>query len=233
MDESRKAKLINYLCGFVTEERWQKINEVLEKRTRYLTVVLEDIYQPHNASAVLRSCDCFGIQDVHIIENKNDFNPTKGVTIGADQWISMKSYNDAGRNNTQQCYNRLKEEGYKIVATSPHKEDVTIDEVLLDQKTALVFGAEYTGLSDYALKEADEYAKIPMVGFSESFNISVGAAICLYELSTKLRKSNKLWGLDKDEKLQLQYNWLRNSIRAVDKVEKRFLRDFRNTEQKK
>lgn len=225
MDKVLKNKLVKYLRNFVTEERWQKINRVLADRTRYLTVVLEDIYQPHNASAVLRSCDCFGIQEVHIIENKNDFDPDKGVTIGADQWISIKKYNKSGNHNTRHCYRHLRENGYQIIATTPHENDVTIDEISLDQKTALVFGAEYTGLSDYALENADGYAKIPMVGFSESFNISVGAAICLYELSRRLRSEAHNWKLDEKEIRHLQYEWLRNSIREVDKIEERYLAD--------
>lgn len=223
MDNSVKSQLVNYLQEFVTEERWQTINKVLDKRTRYLTVVLEDIYQPHNASAVLRSCDCFGIQDMHIIENKNEFDPNKGVTIGADKWISLQSFNKTGQNNTEQCYRHLREQGYKIIATTPHQDDVTIDEIALDQKTALVFGAEYTGLSDYALEQADGYAKIPMVGFSESFNISVGAALCLYELSTRLRKSDEDWSLTDSEKLALKLEWLKNSIRASEQLIERFL----------
>jgi len=225
MDKALKNNLVRYLRKFVTEERWQKINQVLANRTKFITVVLEDIYQPHNASAVLRSCDCFGIQDAHIIENKNDFNPTKGVTIGADQWISLKKYNKSDNHNTEQCYRYLKDHGYRIIATTPHEDEVSIDEVSLDQKTALVFGAEYTGLSDYALENADGYAKIPMAGFSESFNISVGAAICLYELSTRLRKECSAWELDEDEKLHLRYKWLHNSIREADMVEERYFSD--------
>ncbi|NIT54682.1 MAG: TrmH family RNA methyltransferase, partial [Aliifodinibius sp.] len=104
MDNALKSELIQYLRQFATEDRWQRINDVIDKRTRYLSVILEDIYQPHNASAVLRSCDCFGIQDVHIIENKNEFDPNKGVTIGADQWITLASYNQPGKNNTEHCY---------------------------------------------------------------------------------------------------------------------------------
>lgn len=223
MDDSAKAQLIQYLQKFATDDRWQTINDVINKRTRYLTVVLEDIYQPHNASAVLRSCDCFGVQDVHIIENKNEFDPNKGVTIGADKWLSLQSYNKAQQNNTEQCYQHLKEKGYKIIATTPHKNDVTIDEVALDEKTALVFGAEYTGLSDYALEQADGYAKIPMVGFSESFNISVGAALCLYDLSLRLRKSDADWPLTDSEKLTLQLGWLKKSIRASEQLVDRFL----------
>lgn len=225
MDKALKTELINYLREFVTEDRWQTINEVIENRTRYLTVVLEDIYQPHNASAVLRSCDCFGIQDVHIIENKNEFDPNKGVTIGADKWISLNSYSEPGKNNTRECYQKLREQGYQIIATTPHENDVNIDEVELDQKTALVFGAELTGLSDYALEHADGFAKIPMEGFSESFNISVGAALCLYELSTRLRKSDFSWQLTDEEKLDLQDEWLEKSLRAGKSLKEKFLKE--------
>ncbi|MDZ7660641.1 RNA methyltransferase [Fodinibius sp.] len=225
MDKALKSKLIQYLRQFATEDRWQRINNVIDNRTRYVSVILEDIYQPHNASAVLRSCDCFGIQDVHIIENKNEFDPNKGVTIGADQWITLQSYNQPDQNNTEHCYQKLKEKGYRIIATTPHENDVTIDEVSLDQKTALVFGAELTGLSDYALEHADGYAKIPMVGFSESFNISVSAALCLYELSTRLRKSRDDWELNESEKLDLQFDWLKKSVRAPEKLIQRYLEE--------
>ncbi|WP_138430019.1 TrmH family RNA methyltransferase [Fodinibius saliphilus] len=225
MDKSLKLQLLNYLKEFITANRWEKINEVLNSRTRYLTVVLEDIYQPHNASAVLRSCDGFGVQDVHIIENKNDFDPNKGVTIGADKWISHYQYNKEGVNNTERCFRSLKDHGYQIIATTPHHDDVTIDEVSLDKPTALLFGAELTGLSDYAMNEADGYAKIPMHGFSESFNISVGAALCLYDLSSRLRKGKQDWALTDEEKLDLQLDWVRKSVRAPKKLEERFMQE--------
>lgn len=225
MDKTRKLELIEYLRDFVTDERWHTINEVLDKRTRYLTVVIEDIYQPHNASAVLRSCECFGVQDVHIIENNNEFNPNKGVTIGADQWITLHHYNASEKNNTEECYKRLHKEGYRIIATTPHENEVSIDEISIHQPTALVFGAELTGLSDYALEHADGYARIPMVGFSESFNISVGAALCLYELATRIRKTNDGWRLTEDEKVDLRLEWLKKSIRASDKLVEKFLEE--------
>ncbi len=228
MDKATKIKLVNYLQGFVTEDRWQKINKVLDQRTRFLTVVLEDIYQPHNASAVLRSCECFGIQDLHVIENENKFDPHKSVTIGADQWISLHHYNKAGQNNTEHCYRQLKKEGYRIIATTPHEDDQSIADVALNQKTALVFGAELNGLSDYALKHADGYAKIPMVGFSESFNISVGAAICLYELSSRLRNTQQNWTITDTERTELQFKWLKNSIRASDQLIEKYLQETGN-----
>ncbi|WP_372638326.1 TrmH family RNA methyltransferase [Fodinibius sp.] len=224
MNRALKEALIDHLLQFITEDRWQRINEVLGQRTRFLSVVLEDLYQPHNASAVLRSCDCFGIQDVHIVENENNFSPAKGVTIGSDQWLSLHKYNDEGEGveNTRKCYRQLRREGYRLIATTPHEDDVTIDEIPLDQKTALVFGSELTGLSGFALEEADGYARIPMVGFSESFNISVSAALCLYELSTRLRKEGGGWMLSEEEKIDLQLDWIRKSVRAVDKIEERW-----------
>lgn len=225
MDQRRKKELITYLREFTTESRWQTINKVLANRTRYLTVVLEDIYQPHNASAVLRSCDCFGVQDVHIIENKNEFDPNKGVTIGADKWISLESYNQPNKNNTAACFEKLKGQGYQIIATTPHENDVNIDQVSLDKKTALLFGAELTGLSDYALEHADGYAKIPMEGFSESFNISVSAALCLYDLGTRLRKTRDDWKLSTEEEVDLKINWLIKSIRAGEQLKEKFLQE--------
>lgn len=222
MSLASKKELITHLQQFITDERLQKINSVLESRTRFLTVVLEDLYQPHNASAVLRSCDCFGIQDVHIIENENEFSPSKGVTIGSDQWLSLKKYNEKSGPNTRQCFQSLRQDGYKIIATTPHEQDVSINELPLDEKTAIVFGSELTGLSDEAMAEADGYVKIPMVGFSESFNISVSAALCLYELSTRLRKDNGKWPLNDREKVNLRLDWIRNSVREVEMIEKRF-----------
>ncbi|MDZ7682082.1 MAG: RNA methyltransferase [Fodinibius sp.] len=223
MKKSVKKELVEYLRDFVTEDRWQRISEVLDQRTRHITVVLEDIYQPHNASAVLRSCDGFGIQDVHIIENKNEFDPNEGVTIGADQWITLHTYSEPDINNTEQCFQELRNQGYQIIATTPHTNDVTIEEVPIEQKTALVFGAELTGLSDYALEQADGFARIPMQGFSESFNISVGAALCLYEVAGRMRRSELSWRLNANEKLNLQCNWLQQSLRAGKKLTKRFL----------
>ncbi len=227
MDITVKQELIAYLKEFVTTERWDTLNEVLQQRTRHVTVVLEDIYQSHNASAVLRSCDCFGIQDVHIIENDHDFSLSKGVTIGADQWLSLKKYREEGINNTLACFKDLREQGYRIIATTPHKKDVTIDELSIESKTALVFGAELPGLSGTALEEADGYVKIPIYGFSESYNVSVSAALCLYEISQKLREGNSKtdWKLSQNEQIDLQLNWLEKSIRASDQLREKFLEE--------
>lgn len=232
MEQELQEELITYLRQFTTEDRIERMAEVLKNRTRHLSVVLEDIYQPHNASAVIRSCDCFGIQDVHVIENRNAFDPDSGVSIGAHQWVTIHRYADYGANNTEFCFNRLRSNGYSIIAMTPHHEEITIDELQVGKKTALVFGTELEGLSEYAMNMADGFARIPMYGFSESLNISVSVALVLYETVSRLRKSNVDWHLSEAEKTEITLEWLKQSIRAGEKLQEKYL-EGRNGEGEK
>ena len=209
---------IEYLKSFVTEKRWDRFYSIVQQRTRYITIVLEDVFQGHNSAAVLRSCDCFGIQDVHFIENRNEFKPNEEVSMGASQWLSIYRYKEKDINNTEICYQTLREKGYRIVATSPHAQSVSIQELSIDKPLALVFGAEKEGLSEYALNNADEWVYIPMYGFTESFNISVSAALCMYELNRRLRKTNLTYQLSEQEKQEILLQWLKNSIKDADKI---------------
>ena len=218
----QKKEMYNYLCNFVSDNKQTRINEIVLARTRYLTVVLEDIYQSQNASAVLRSCDCFGIQDVHIIENLNPYEINPDVELGSAKWLTMHRYN-SNEHNTLEAYKVLKEKGYKIVATSPHKNDVMIQDLPIDNKIALVFGTEREGLSDIALQHADAYVKIPMYGFTESFNISVSAAMSVFYLSEKMRQSALKWQLEEEEALDIKLNWITNVIRMAELVKEDFL----------
>jgi tRNA (guanosine-2'-O-)-methyltransferase len=208
MSIERKKELFAHFAQYLTPERKAKIEKNAAERTRYLTVVLEDIYQAHNTSAVLRSCDCFGVQDVHIIEQKNVYKLHESVAKGASQWLTINRYNERERNNTEVCFTTLRNNGYLIAATTPHKDDVLIHELPLNKKVALVFGTEQEGLSPYALEHADLFVKIPMYGFTESFNISVSAALCLYETTRRLRNSAMYWRLTEEEILDLQLEWL-------------------------
>ncbi len=217
--------LIEYLSSVITDKRFAQIQEVLQNRTRYLTVVLEDIYQSQNASAVLRTCDCFGIQDAHIIENENEYNINPDVVQGASKWLSLNYYNEKG-NNTLDAINKLKADGYRIVATTPHTNDINLEEFnIIAGKTALVFGTELTGISDVVRENADEFLKIPMYGFTESFNISVSAAIVLHHLVFKLNESGLNWKLSQKESDEILLNWLRITVKKSELVEKRFYRD--------
>tara|TARA_B100000683_G_scaffold65540_1_gene64360 strand:+ start:7850 stop:8527 length:678 start_codon:yes stop_codon:yes gene_type:complete len=218
-------ELIIHLSSLVTEDRWNRFQKVLMERTRYITIVLENIYQPLNASAVLRSADCFGIQDVHVIENNNDFIPDREVAMGSSRWLNIRRYNEE-ENNTIQCIQKLKKDGYRIIATTPHKSDRNLQDFDLTKgKIALVFGTEMEGLTDIVLEEADEYLKIPMYGFTESFNLSVAAAVCLQHLSQQLRKENINWQLDDAAKEETLLNWLRYSIDRSEIVEEDFWRN--------
>ena len=216
------SSFIKHLSGFVTERRIDLFKQILNERTRYITVVLEDIYQPHNASAVLRSCDVFGIQDVHIIENKNKYTINPDVTLGSDKWLSITKYNNAS-DNTQVAINNLKSKGYRIVAASPHDTSVSLQNFDLNKgKLALVFGTELQGLSEHALKNSDEFVHIPMFGFTESLNISVSAAIILNSLTRKLRELDMDWSLNGEEKELVLKNWLMNSINKSELIEKEY-----------
>ena len=177
----QKKELSDYLSNFVSDNKKNKINEIVLNRTRHLTVVLEDIFQSQNASAVLRTCDCFGIQDVHIIENRYLYELNPDVELGSAKWLSINKYN-SNENNTQVALSKLKKQGYKIIATTPHRNDLLISDLEINDKIALVFGTEKDGLSEIAMQNADAYVKIPMYGFTESFNISVSAAMSIFYL---------------------------------------------------
>ncbi len=215
-------KLSDFLVQFMYERRIQRMDEVLNDRTQYITLVLEDIFQSQNASAVLRSCDCFGIQEVHVIENDNSYKINPDVSMGADKWLNLHYYNKK-QNNTKECIKHLREKGYRIVATTPHTGDVELQNFdLSNGKTALLFGSEKPGLSSEILEQADEYLRIPMYGFTESFNISVSAAIVLHHLVETLHKSDIDWRLDNETYQHLRLDWIKKSLKRPDLLIKEF-----------
>lgn len=241
MDEYTLA-LTRHLEDFVSSNRLQLFQRILADRSRYLTVLLEDIYQPQNASAVLRTCDCLGIQDVHIVEECNKYELNPDVSLGSNQWLSLWFYNEDGRfsepgnkskpekeggKNILRAVNHLRERGYRIVATSPHRRGSTPETFdLLKGKAAFMFGTELHGLSSRALDLADEYLRIPMAGFTESLNISVSAAVILYTIRNRLESSPVSWRLDEEEKRPIYLDWLRNSIRMSDAIERKFRKEW-------
>ena len=218
--------LIRHLSGFVTENRMELFLRILNDRTRYITVLLEDIYQSQNASAVLRTCDCTGIQDVHIVEERNEYEINPDVSLGSNQWLSLYYYNK-GKNNIADAVGTLKKKGYRIVATSPNREGITPETFDLEMgKTALMFGTELTGLSGQAMDLADEFIQIPMVGFTESYNLSVSAAVILYQLRKRLLQSTISWQIDEEEKDLILLDWLRSSIRMGEQIVNKFRREY-------
>lgn len=211
-------KYIEYLEKLVTEKRKNLFKKVLENRTRHFTIAIEDIFQPHNASALVRTCDVFGIQDIHVIEEKYQFYASRLVAKGAQKWIDFNMYNKSDTNNTIDCINSLKAKGYKIIATTPHNDSCFLQDFDITQKSAFFFGVEKAGLSKDVLDNADGYLQIPMVGFTESLNISVAAAIILQNVQERLLKSDLNWQLTPEEKNEKYLDWLEKSIKSIKKV---------------
>jgi len=222
MDNKTKKELIHYLSEFMTKERILLFNEVIEKRTQFLSIVLEDIYQPQNASAVLRTADCLGIQDVHIIEHRNSYKVNPDVALGANKWLNLSSYN-----NAKECINQLKKNGYKIASTALHENSISLNDFKPKTKTALVFGTESTGISDEVKDMTDVFIKIPMHGFTESYNISVAAAISMFQLVNKLNKLPD-WPMKDEEKTNTVLKWVRKSVKNATLLEEKFLTSLTN-----
>lgn len=223
MDVEQKIALMDYLESFVTPTRLARIDTVLAQRTRHITVVAEDFHDAHNASAILRTCEGLGIQDVHAVENFNTFKPRRGAASGSTKWITLHHYQEADQDNTRACCDKLRSQGYLMVVTSPHVNAYPPEAIPLDQKLAIIFGSERDGVSERALQEADLQLKIPMVGFIESLNVSVSAALCLYTLTRRLRALDVDWPLSDREKLDLRLNWVRHSAQHSQQLEQRFL----------
>lgn len=224
MNKKIRRELIQFFSNMVTPERERLFHTVLQNRTKYITVVLENFYQSHNASAVMRSCDCFGVHDMHIIENGNEYAVNPDIALGSSKWVNIIKYNQL-KENTSVCYQELRKKGYRIIAATPHKGAKMLDDFnLLNGKIALVFGTELEGLSEFALKNADEHLRIPMFGFTESFNVSVSASVILYKLTSELRKSGINWELTSDEKQEILLQWLRQSVKQSKVLENEFFK---------
>lgn len=224
LELNSKKEFIAFLSELILPERVEKLKQVASNRTRHLTLVLENIFQAQNTSAVLRSCECFGIQEVHIIENTNEFNLHPDIVMGASKWLNMHQYNQMDF-NTKTCIHKLKSEGYRIVATAPSLDGHTIFDLPLEQKTALMFGTELTGLSDEAMQMADDFMSIPMQGFTESLNISVSAAISLFHLTHRLHSSEIPWQLTDNENHDLLITWMLEGMRRPDLLIEKFLKE--------
>ena len=215
------------LEDLITPNKKKHIDRVLENRTRHLTVVLEDIHKPHNASAVLRTIECFGLQDYYIIESKKQYKVSPHVAKGAGKWVDIHRFNQAKGEDTQACIDHLKNKGYSICVTSPNPGGLTLDEVPLENKMAIFFGNELRGLSETAMAAADFHIHIPMWGFTESFNVSVSAALIFHSLLARLQKSSVFWRLTEEEKQILRMGWYRKIITRSETIERELVKQFK------
>ena len=202
-----------FLEKLISKDRQEKIDNVLSKRTRHISVLLENIYQSHNLSAVIRTCDNLGIQDIYTINSEKIKNSGKNVSLGAEKWVSIKSKNKDEK--LENYINRIKKNGYKIVGTSTVKNSKTCNlaDLRLNNKLIFAFGNEEKGLSKDFITHCDHIISIPMYGFAQSYNISVSCAIILSNIMFKIRESKKFIFLQNSEKAELRNEWIKNSIK--------------------
>lgn len=210
-------ELIAFLENFLTPARKALFDKVVRQRTNHFTVVTEDVYQLHNTSAVMRSCDVFGIQNIHVIEERNLKKIDREIAMGAQKWVTLNRYH-----SSEECIQSLREKGYQIVASSPHHDAGMLSDFDISKPSAIFFGTETNGLSAEIIDQADEFIKIPMSGFTESLNISVSAAIILQDITQKLRSSNLNWELTENEKNAIKFEWLSKSFKSFDQLVEKF-----------
>ena len=215
MTYKEKQKIFEYLLEFVTENKKTKLKEISSNRTNHLTLVLEDISENKDTSATIRTCECFGLNSVNVIESNKKYKINHDVSMGSFKWLTINRFDDK-----KDCIETLKNQNYRIVSTSPSNKYKPIEELDLSKKTALFFGSEENGLSEYILENSDEIINIPMTTYVESFNLSASAAIILYTLVNKMRKDNVAWQLSDEECLDLKLSWIRQILKSHELLEK-------------
>ena len=206
-----------FLENILTDNRKEKFLKVLNDRTKHFTIAVEDVFQMHNASAVMRSCEVFGIQELHVIEERYGKRIDKEIAMGAQKWVDISTYD-----SVTNCIDALKNKGYQIIATTPHENDCLMEDFDISKPSALFFGTERDGLSEEILRKADGFLKIPMVGFTESLNISVSASIIIQNLTNRLRNSDIDWQLTEEEILVKRLDWAKKSIKDIKRIEERY-----------
>ncbi|MBZ9631878.1 RNA methyltransferase [Salegentibacter sp. LM13S] len=209
----QKTTLLNHLETFLTPRRIGLFDKVIRQRTNHFTVATQDVYQLHNTSAVIRSCEVFGIQNIHVIEERKPKRIDREIAMGAQKWVDVNRYS-----TSKACIKELRAKGYQIVATTPYGESTTLKDFDIEKPSAIFFGTEKDGLSEEILKEADCRLHIPMVGFTESLNISVSAAIILQSITSRLKNSEIAWQLSEEDKISLKYDWLKKCIKNSDSI---------------
>ena len=214
-----KAEALTYLMQFLTESRREKFLQVVAQRTTYLVPVVECLIDEQNVNAVIRSSENFGLQRICVIETDAKMKAARSISKGSHHWLDIEKYK---RDRAADCIARLKQEGYKIFAASPHEGGFTPSNIPLDKKLAVVFGAEGPGISPQMTSACDGFLQIPMYGFTESYNISVAAAIALYTITEGVKQSAVAWQLTQEEQQKLLWRWTCRTIREAEKLLQRF-----------
>ena len=204
-----------YMSQFLTEERVEVLRRTLSSRTRYMTILTENTFHPQNASALVRHCEAFGLQDLHTVETRCKFNPNVNIVRGTDKWVDITRHD-----STEEAISTLKSAGYRLVATTPHRESCTPETFdVAKGPFCLVFGTEHAGVSDEIIEAADEYLRIPMCGMVESLNVSASAAILIYMLSQRMRLTPSIdWALEEDDAREMLFRWVMSSVKDSERI---------------
>lgn len=208
---------IEYLAQFMLPERLATLQRAVANRTKYMTLLAENMFHPQNASALVRHCEAFGVQNLHTVQTLCKFNPNVDIVRGTDKWIDIHRHN-----STAEALAALKSEGYRIIATTPHRESCTPESFDVTKgKFAIVMGTEKTGISDEVMTAADEFMRIPMCGMVESLNVSACAAIIVYMLSERMRHEVEGWQLTEQEQTRTLYKWIVDTVKDAEPLLKR------------
>ncbi|MBO7263419.1 MAG: RNA methyltransferase [Alistipes sp.] len=208
---------LEYMTRFITDERRDVLQRTVAQRTHYMRILTENMFHPQNASAIMRHCEAFGIQQIHTVEDRCKFDPSVNIVRGTQKWVDVEHHD-----TTAEALRALKSEGYRIVATTPHRCSATPESFDVTKgKFALVFGTEHAGISDEVIEAADDFLMIPMCGMVESLNVSASAAILIYMLSERIRQSVDGWQLSDAEQLKLLTRWTMSSVRDYEGILRR------------
>ena len=208
---------LDYMTRFITDERREVLQRTVAQRTHYMRILTENMFHPQNASAIMRHCEAFGIQQIHTVEDRCKFDPSVNIVRGTQKWVDVEHHE-----TTAEALQALKSEGYRIVATTPHRCSATPESFDVTKgKFALVFGTEHAGISDEVIEAADDFLMIPMCGMVESLNVSASAAILIYMLSERIRQSVEGWQLTDAEQLKLLTRWTMSSVRDYEGILRR------------
>ena len=208
---------IALLSGFMLPARYDVLRRTVAMRTRYMTILAENTFHPQNAAALIRHCEAFGLQQMHTVETFCRFNPSAAIVRGTDRWVDIRRHG-----STAEALAALRAEGYRIVATTPHREDTTPESFDVGRgRFARVFGTEHAGISEEVLASADEFLRIPMCGMVESLNVSASAAILIYMLSERMRRQVEGWNMTAAEQAATLYGWMCRSVKDSEEILKR------------
>lgn len=205
---------IEWLAEFMTGERYELFRRTASMRTDYMTVLAENMYHGQNAAALIRHCEAFGVQRLHTVETCCPFEPNAAIARGTDQWVDVCRHG-----STAEALAALKADGYRIVATTPHRGDRTPETFDVGAGPfALVFGTEHAGISDGVIAAADEFLRIPMCGMVESLNVSASAAILIYLFSERIRATVPSWRLNERMFHEVLFRWMMTSVKDAERI---------------